>query len=337
MRKLTLLLLTTMLILTACNSFKNNEDAKKELTLENVIEQLGEESFSEEGLNEHTYIADKDGYTYVMTPKEGYAKSLRLVVSIIKDNEFIVKEKETNLKIKNASLKYLFSENNLLVRTTKYSDGPLDTTYGITINEKGEVSKQIISKDIPRNQITTTFMEGLNGSYFATFEDDQGNIIDYKGEVVYSFDTSDSYPLDDRNMKVLFLDESEGKVYFRLKATAKNDFSEEDVLNKSFVFDIEKEEMIMENGDSEKIFTFPVSDAYHYKGGNNGFYVEDDSKLYFYSTENGQVQLVDEAELESPSETGDSDYTRITLDDEYLNIYRIVEDSIQKYSYSRVD
>lgn len=336
MQKLTtLLMIFTMLLLTACNAVEEQkkQEVKKELKLEQVIEQVGQDSFSEKGLNEQTHIAEQDGYLYVITPHEGYAKSLRLVVSVLKDNEFVVKEKEKNLKIKNASLKYQFSTTNLLIRTTKYRNVPLDTTYSIAVNEKGEVSKQVISKDVPRNQVKTTFMQGLNGSYFVTVENEQYQIVNAQGEVMYGFDSSDTYLVDDENYEILFLDEEQGKIYLRLKAKKNN--SQEEALNQSFVFDLKTEEMIMKNDSTKKRFVFPTSEDYHYAGGKNGFYVVDDSKLYFYSTKKESVQLVDEIELDFLIENHDE--IHLTVDDQYVNVYQIEGSAIRKYSYTRVD
>ena len=328
MKKLaTLLMISTLLLLTACNAVEGpkNENVKKELSLQQVIEQVGQDSFSKKGLNDQTHIAEQDGYLYVITPLEGYAKSLRLVISVLKDNEFVVKEKETNLRIKNASLKYQFSNDTLLIRTTKYRTVPLDTTYSIAINKKGEVSKQIIQKDVPRNEVKTTFIQGLNGSYFVTVEDEHYQILNASGEVIYDFDSSDTYLANEEDYELVFLDEEKGNIYLRQQAQKK------DSKEKYYVFDLHTEEMVVENTFTQK----HISENIHYAGGKKGFYMVDNQKLSFYSTAKESVQLVDETELDASIENGEDLY--LTVDDQYVNIYRIDGSSIQKYSYTRVD
>ena len=328
MKKLaTLLMISTLLLLTACNAVEGpkNQNVKKELSLQQVIEQVGQDSFSKKGLNDQTHLAEQDGYTYVITPLEGYAKSLRLVVSVLKDNEFIVKEKEKNLKIKNASLKYQFSNNTMLIRTTKYRDVPLDTTYSVKVNEKGAVSKQVISKDVPRNQVKTTFIQGLNGSYFVTVQDEHYQILNASGEVMYDFDSSDTYLANEEDYKIVLLDEEQGNIYLR-KQAQKKDRNEE-----YYVFDLHTEEMEKETSFTKK----QLSENAHYVGGHNGFYMVDDQKLSFYSTAKESIQLIDEIELEFSIENEDSVY--LTVDEKYVNVYQIDGSSIQKYSYTRVD
>lgn len=328
MKKLaTLLMISTLLLLTACNAVEgpNNQKVKKELSLEQVIEQVGQDSFSEKGLNEETHIAEEDGYIYVITPLEGYAKSLRLVVSVLKDNEFVVKEKETNLKIKNASLKYQFSNHTLLIRTTKYRTVPLDTTYSVNVNEKGAVSKQVISKDVPRNQVKTTFIQGLKGSYFVTVEDEHYHILNASGEVMYDFDSSDTYLANEEDYEIVLLDEEQGNIYLR-KQSQKKDRQEE-----YYVFDLHTEEMTKETLFTQK----QPSENARYVGGHNGFYMVDDQKLSFYSTAKESVQLVDETALDASIESEENFY--LTVDDQYVNVYQIEDSSIQRYSYTRVD
>ena len=329
MRKLaTLLMIFTILFLTACNAVESpkKQDEQKELTLEQVIEQLGQDSFSKDGLNEHTHIADYGGYTYVITPVEGYTKSLRLIVSVLKDNEFVVKEKESNLRIKNASLKYQFSNNNLFIRTTKYSRVPLDTTYKVSIDEEGKVRKQVIEKDVPRNKVTTTFVQGLKGVYLATLEDEHYQIWNADGEVMYALNTADFHRDD---YEILFLDEKNGKMYLRLQE------KKQDTNEAAYVFDLNTEQMVMKNDSTKQQFVFPISDVDLYQGGNNGFYVVDDQTLSFYSIGKEKVQLVDETALDASVENGEDLY--LTVDDQYVNVYQIEGSRIQKYSYTRVD
>lgn len=320
-------------------------ESVKTLALKQQIDQLGGESFSEEGLNEHSHIADIDGYTYVLTPDifaPGYSNaSAKLYVSILKDDKFIIKEKVVDLTetigedfITNF-LEYDFNQNYFLVTATTYDKDSLkykEKLISVSISEIGESDSKVI-KEADSSAPVNQFINGLNGSYFKDCLKNQCNILDSDGNTLYTFKTGDLY----NDKAELFFDELLERVYL-------ND-NERDTTNVAFAYDTKMNDMVWNTDGTEMLYTIPTSKS-SYIGENNGFYVlhtEDTTEhtLYYYSNVNGEPTENTQVSISSSLETEKVEDNDLTLDEEYINVYRNViykgKPALQKYSYTRMD
>lgn len=323
----------------------NEIEVVNSLSLEKQIDQLGGESFSEEGLNEHSHIADIDGYTYVLTPAifaPGYSNaSAKLYVSILKDDKFIIKEKVVDLTetigvgfITNY-FEYDFNQNSFLVTATTYDQVSMkyiEKIISVSINETGDSTSKVI-KEANSSTPNFQFIDGLEGSYFKDCLNNQCNILDSDGNTLYTFKTGDLY----NDKAELFFDEQQGRVYFNDK--------EPDTTNVAFAYDIKVNDMVWNTDGTEMLYTIPTSKS-SYIGENNGFYVlhtEDTTEhtLYYYSNVNGEPTENTQVSISSSLETEKVEDNDLTLDEKYINVYRNViykgKPALQKYSYTRMD
>ena len=315
------------------------------LNLENQIDQLGGESFSEEGLNEHTHIADIDGYTYVLTPDifaPGYSNATaKLYVSILKDDKFIIKEKVVDLTetigvgfITNY-FEYDFNQNSFLVTATTYDQVSMkykEKLISVSISETGESDSKII-KEADSSSPNFQFINGLKGSYFKDCLNNQCHILDTDGNTLYTFETGDLY----NEKGELFFDEQLERVYL-------ND-NERDTANVAFAYDIKMNDRVWNAGGTEMLYTIPTSKS-SYIGENNGFYVlhteaATEHTLYYYSNANGEPTENTQVSISSSLETEMVEDNDLTLDETHINVYRNViykgKPALQKYSYNRMD
>lgn len=323
----------------------NDIEEVNTLNLEKQIDQLGGESFSEEGLNEHTHIADIDGYTYVLTPEifaPGYSNAaVKLYVSILKDDKFIIKEKVVDLtETIDASLitnyfEYDFNQNSFLITATTYdeiSKKYKEKLISVRISEAGESEAKVI-KEANSSAPNFQFINGLKGSYFKDCLNNQCNILDSDGNTLYTFETGDLY----NERAELFFDEQLERVYFNDK--------ERDTANVAFAYDTKMNDMVWNTDGTEMLYTIPTSKS-SYIGENNGFYVlhtEDTTEhtLSYYSNASGEPIENTQVSISSSLETEKVEDNDLTLDETHINVYRNViykgKPALQKYSYTRMD
>lgn len=359
-------ILTATMILGACSQTEeetNNSDVLEEdlmsevtdsemadeavdsdvLFLANQNEQLGGESFSEEGLSKRTQIVDKDGYTYVLTPSmETQSKSGTLIVSILKDDEFIIKEKVIDIEMPSIEGdRYRYTEmafygNTLLIVSadnTKYKSPTQYIFTTVTVNENGEAeTNEVRRSEYDDKYLEDALISGLKGYYFfEQLSDNNANIVDKDGNVLYSFSTDGKYPVD---TDVAFLDEENDRIYF---------YGSEGKI----AFDLNENDMIWDTSGTEMIFDFPAGYRTTRLAGNNGMYILEqlsltDSTLTYYTfISEGELAFVSEGLMGSALEAVYEYNDILSLDDENLNVYKIVmykgDPTIQKFSFARVD
>jgi len=351
MKNALILLLSASIFLTACGN-ENTEvgetstnetveaaeesitDEQKRLMVGELNEQFGGESkeiaYADE-LASYTKISEKDGYTYILDGMWGELK-----ISIVKDNKFLVKDK---LLVESDGIIDSGMFGNYCLYTTFEADGLACNV--IAINENGATQHSIVKRGLPiyglddENGIPNTngtIINGLSGAYFRVEEDSTFTIIKHNGEELYTYSSI-------RGGDSPLLDEYNGRLYFN---------AEDGYVS---AFDLEKDEMIWAEDGSEMRFYLPERN--NYVGNDEGFYVVDpysgtEDYIYFYSTKNNDLQLVDQTTLVSAldSNVSDSKYRLnmkvfATLDDKNLNVFRYVtykgEPTFQKTSYPRID
>ncbi|WP_078551612.1 hypothetical protein [Bacillus alkalicellulosilyticus] len=336
MERLLFLLALALIFITGC---ENSQENYENLYLEYQLDQLGEESFTNEGLNNDTHIAEKDGFTYIITPISELGDSLRLIVSILENNNFKIKEKEIDVSLlmdsrwntDDRSYSYDFSENNILL----YTEYGLSERYfhSINIDQSGNASLRFLNKTESRGEMDsyTFFIEGLRGTYFEECFDNNCNLFNFEGNSIYTYE--DKWKSLFPTSISLFFDEANGFYYLSNLGNYHN----------AFAFDTTSNAVVWDLNGAQKEFNFPSNINHQYVGGSNGFYIASRTSnkvnnLYFYNTTNNEVTLSSESLLQSNL---DIMQTRVTLDNYYFNVYNIVQyqgkPTIQKYSYKRVD
>lgn len=312
------------------------------LFLADQNEQLGGESFSSDGLNKKSQIVDKDGYTYILTPSIATrSESGTLYVSILKGDEFIVKEKVIDIEMPSKDgdryryTETAFYENTLLIVSGDFTMYKSPTQFiftTVTINEKGEAETKEVRRSVSDdNYLDESLIPGLKGYYF--FEktsSNHANIVDKDGELLYSFSMDGTYPVDS---DVVFLDEENGRIYFYGS-------------DGKIAFDLNHSEMIWDANGSELLYDFPAGSGTNRLAGNNGMYILQhnsltENTLYFYEINKGEPAYASEGLMGSALEAEYEDSDILSLDDKFVSVYKIViykgEPTIQKFSFTRVD
>ncbi|MDW0118130.1 hypothetical protein QTL97_14435 [Sporosarcina thermotolerans] len=313
------------------------------LFLADQNEQLGGEAFSDSGLNEKSQIVDKDGYTYILTPSiDTRSESGTLYVSILKGDEFIVKEKVIDIEMpsKDSDDRYrytktAFYENTLLIvsrDSTKYRSPNQFIFTTVTVNEKGEAETKEVRRSVSDdNNLEDSLISGLKGYYyFEKTDSNHANIVDKDGKLLYSFSMDGTYPV---NSDVVFLDEENGRIYFYGS-------------DGNIAFDLNHSEMIWDANGSEMLYDFPAGYRVSRLASNNGMYIlrynsSTQNALYFYEINNGEPALASNGIMESALEAKYEYSDILSIDDKFVNVYKIViykgEPTIQKFSFTRVD
>ncbi|MCK2000509.1 hypothetical protein MZM54_03760 [[Brevibacterium] frigoritolerans] len=270
------------------------------LSVKEDDEQFGNDSLSGE-LTDYpdTKVAVKDGYTYFVEPmhsKNGLDPNAdtdtlyyQFVVSVIKDDKFIVKEETVDLskEIWNTggldsvrSHQFInLGDKVLLVTQTELSDGTVkEQWHNVTFNVKGEdgtlnyqhkvVFEKEYSVDEQNNQ-QTSLLPGMKSTYFLEKVTDlettipQLKIYDEAGKVVKTIENkNEKYP-NVHYMDEAFFDEEKDLIFF----------SDTYMLSQAQMYDIKKDDMVWKQDGSEKEYDISAESL-------QGFAKTDDDGLY---------------------------------------------------------
>lgn len=273
----------------------------KQLTVKEEDEQFGNDSLSGE-LTDYpdTKVAVKDGYTYFVEPmhsKNGLdpnadADTLyyQFVVSVIKDDKFIVKEETVDLSKEIWNTGELDSVRShqfinlgdkvLLVTQTELSDGTVkEQWHNVTFNVKGEdgtlnyqhkvVFEKEYSVDEQNNQ-QTSLLSGMKSTYFlekvTDLETDipQLKIYDETGKVVKAIENkNEKYP-NVHYMDEAFFDEEKDLIFF----------GDTYMLSQTQMYDIKKDDMVWKQDGSEKVYDISAVSLQGFaKTNDDGLYI----------------------------------------------------------------
>lgn len=350
MKKLLSLLLVCIIVVSGCSNNDNNsttsdsdeksgtteskaKEDSKTFSLEKKIDQLGGKTFSSKGLNQHSFITDKDGYTYILTldinsPERNNANAI-LYVSVIKGEEILLKEKQVDLTdiigvdYINHSLQYSINHNNFLLTATVFDSKTYkyeEKLITLNVDEEGNIDPNIV-KEAYALSPSDQFVTGLGGTYFKACFGKLCDFIDIDGKTIESIKGGGLYDM----AAELFWDESLGRIYL-------ND-RDRNPKQLAVAFDIEKNDTIKNKDGSEKLYTIPSNDTI-YIGTDNGFYglqmkTHNQRYLYYYENVNGEPVQMSKMKIvpTTPTlkeRTKKVKSNHITLDGEYIYVYRSV-------------